>query len=131
VGGGRGASVVVVVSGTGSVVAVVVCTGGAVVAGADVTRGAVVTTPAWVVTGPPAGGAVVVEAAVDEVDEVDDGATVEVGPGCAVVGTGPTVVGVDWLATGWRDAVSSPVATSKSMALRASAASTYNPTLNR
>jgi hypothetical protein len=126
-----GASVVVVVGG-GSVVPVVVATGGGVVAGALVPtlRGAVVTTPAWVFTGPPDGivATVVLEFTVDEVevgalDVVVDPEVVEVGRAVVVVG--------DWVATCSLGDVSSPVATSNSMAPSARAARTYSPTLNR
>lgn len=131
VGGGGGASVVVVVSGGGAVVAVGVGPGGDVWGGeiwaGPVRRGAVVATRAWVVTEPPA-GAVVVGAAVEE---VEPGEKLEVVAGPAVVGVGSSAVVGDWSATGWRNAVSSPVATSNSMAERARAARAYNPTLNR
>lgn len=127
---GGGGSVVVVVSGGGSVVTVV-CTGGDVwggdVWGGAVVRGAVVTTPAWVVAGPPA-GAVVDGATVEEV-EVDEAPEVVGGP--VVVDGGTNVVVGVWLETGWRAAVSAPVATSNSMPASASVASAYSPTLNR
>ena len=115
---------VVVVSGGASVVAVVVWTGGEVGVGADVpavVRGAVVTTPAGcVVTGPPA---MVVPGAVVEGDEVEVDVALEVVVARKVV-VGCAVVDDDWLATCCLAEVSAPVATSKSMATRATAART-------
>ena len=119
-----GASVVVVVGG-GSVVPVVVCTGGDVVAGALVPRlrGAVVTTLGWVITAPPEGIVATVVVLESTVDEVEVGAlVVVVAP--EVVEVGRAVVEGDWVATCSLGDVSSPVATSKSMAPKAMAART-------
>src|SRR4051812_12523099 len=116
-----GASVVVVSSGC----VVVVCVGwvvaGAVVPGFD---GAVVATGARVVAvvavPPPAGGGVVgLPSPMVEVEVDVDGAADDVVVGRTVV-EGRAVVEVEpWLATCWRGAVSSPVATSKRRAARA------------
>lgn len=126
VGGGNGASVVVVAG--ASVVAVVVWTGGEVGAGAgDVATGArraVVTTPAWVVTGPPA-------TVVDDVDEVEVDVAFDVVVAAEVVEVGRAVVDGDWLATCCLGDVSSPVATSNNMAASAIMARAYSPTLKR
>ena len=121
VGGG---SVVVVVGG-GSVVPVVVCTGGDVVAGALVPtlRGAVVTAPGWVLPVPPDGmvtTVVVLESTVEDVGALD----VVGAPEVVELGRAVVVVEGDWVATCCLREVSSPTATSKSMAARAMAART-------
>ena len=127
VGGGRGASVVVVDGGGASVVGVVVAGGGEVVAGALVPtlRGAVVATGGWVFPVPADGivaTVVVLESAgaedveVGAFDVVVAATVVEVGRAVVVVG--------DWVATCSLGDVSSPVATSKSMAPNAMAART-------
>lgn len=118
VGGGGS---VVVVGGGGSVVPVVVATGGDVVAGALVpaVRGAVVATPGWV---PPEGMVATVVVLESTVEEVDAGAIdVVVAPEVVDVGRMVVVVG-DCVATCSFGDVSLPVATSNSMAARATVA---------
>ena len=127
---GGGSCVVSVVVGVGSgggwVVAVVVCTGGDVVPGALVPtlRGAVVATPGWVFPVPADGIVATVVELEPTVEEVEVGAfDVVVAPEVVGVGRAVVVVG-DWVATCSLGDVSSPVATSKSMAPRAMAART-------
>lgn len=121
-----GAGSVVVVVGGGSVVGgvVVVCAGGDVVAGGFVTtgRGAVVAGAGCVVAMPPAATVVVVDSAGADV-EVDGALDVVVAPAVVEVGREVVVMG-DWVATCSLGDVSSPVATSKSMAARAREART-------
>ena len=126
VGGGKGASVVVVGGGGASVVAVVVATGGDVVPGALVPtlRGAVVATEGWVFPVPADGIVATVVELESAADDVEVGAfDVVVAPEVVEVGRAVVVVGA-WLATCSLGDVSSPVATSKSMAPNAMAART-------
>ena len=131
VGSGLGASVVVVTS--GSVVGVVVTGGGEVAGGLVPTlRGAVVTTGGWVTPEPPAGMVATVVGAGSTVEDVEVvGAFDVVGPAVVEVGRTVVVVMGVWVATCSLGDVSLPVATSKSMAAKATVARTYSPTLNR
>ncbi|HVL06648.1 MAG TPA: hypothetical protein VM388_11715 [Acidimicrobiales bacterium] len=106
--------------------AVGVATGGAVVAGALVPmlRGAVGAANGWVVPVRPGGIVTTVVVAGSTVDDVVVEGSFDVVVGPVVVDVGRTVVVGDWVATCSLGEVSSPVATSKSMAARAMVART-------